>query len=216
MSQNIIIVGAGGFGREVQWLIERINKDKTEKKWKLIGYVDDGMQIGTDVNGVPVLGGIDYLQKLKEPVNAVCAIGNAEIRKKVIQKLTENERIDFPNLIDPSVQLSEKIKMGRGNIICAGTILTVDIVLQDFIILNLDCTVGHDVRLDSYVTVYPSVNISGNVTVGEACELGTGAQIIQGKALKEKTIVGAGAVVIDDLPGYCTAVGIPAVVVKQK
>ena len=216
MSQNIIIVGAGGFGREVQWLIERINKDKTEKKWNLIGYVDDGMQIGTDVNGVPVLGGIDYLQKLKEPVNAVCAIGNAEIRKKVIQKLTENERIDFPNLIDPFVQLSEKIKMGRGNIICAGTILTVDIVLQDFVILNLDCTVGHDVQLDSYVTVYPSVNISGNVIVGGACELGTGAQIIQGRVLKEKTIVGAGAVVINDLPGYCTAVGVPAVVVKQK
>ena len=106
--------------------------------------------------------------------------------------------------------------MGKGNILCAGTILTADIVLKDFVILNLDCTVGHDVQLESYVTVYPSANISGNVTVGEGCELGTGSQIIQGKILGERTIVGAGAVVIEDLPGCCTAVGVPAAVVKKE
>ena len=159
---------------------------------------------------------MEYLQRKKQPVHVVCAIGNAEARRTVVRKLSENENIHFPNLIDPSVQMSERIRMGKGNILCAGTILTADIVLKDFVILNLDCTVGHDVRLESYITVYPSVNISGNVTMGEGCELGTGSQIIQGKTLGERTIVGAGAVVIEDLPGRCTVVGVPAAVVKKE
>ena len=218
MSRDLIIAGAGGFGREVQWLIERINQStpSSEERWNLLGYADDGMETGTMVDDVPVLGGMEYLQKKKGPFHVACAIGNAEVRRTVVRKLSENESIHFPNLIDPSVQMSERIRMGKGNILCAGTILTADIVLKDFVILNLDCTVGHDVQLDSYVTVYPSVNISGNVTVGEGCELGTGSQIIQGKTLGERTIVGAGAVVIEDLPGCCTAVGVPATVVKKE
>lgn len=217
MSKNIIIAGAGGFGREVQWLIERVNQStqSSEERWNLLGYVDDGIEQGTLVDDQPVLGGIEYLQKKKQPVHVVCAIGNAEVRRTVVRKLSENENIHFPNLIDPSVQISKRVRLGKGNILCAGTILTADIVLKDFVILNLDCTVGHDVQLDSYVTVYPSVNISGNVTVGEGCELGTGSQIIQGKRLGERTIVGAGAVVIEDLPGCCTVVGVPAAVVKR-
>ena len=75
---------------------------------------------------------------------------------------------------------------------------------------------GHDVKLASFVTVYPSVNISGNVTVEEVCELGTGTQILQGKRIGRGTTVGAGAVVIEDLPGECVAVGVPAAVVKKE
>ncbi len=218
MNRDLIIAGAGGFGREVQWLIERINQStqSLEERWNLLGYADDGMEPDTVVDDLPVLGGMEFLQKRKQPVQVACAIGNAEVRRRVIQKLSENENLHFPNLIDPSVQMSERVRMGKGNILCAGTILTADIVLKDFVILNLDCTVGHDVQLESYVTVYPSANISGNVTVGEGCELGTGSQIIQGKILGERTIVGAGAVVIEDLPGCCTAVGVPASVVKKE
>lgn len=197
MLQNIVIIGAGGFGREVQWLIERINKQKNI--YNLIGYIDDGIVAGTEVNGYKVLGGIDYLLNMKEDIAAVCAIGAAKTRKKVIERLLCKENIVFPNLIDSSVEMSQYVEMGQGNIICAGCILTVNIKLEDFNIINLSCTIGHDVDIRSFVTVYPGVNISGCVCVGNATELGTGSKIIQGKTISENVIVGAGAVVVKDI-----------------
>lgn len=205
---NIVIIGAGGFGREVQWLIERINEQ--EQTWNILGYVDDGMAVDTNVDGYRVLGGIDYLRSVKENVAVVCAIGSSKTRKKVISRLLEQSNITFPNLVDPSVIMSGRIKMGQGNIICASNILTVDIEMGDFNIINLDCTVGHDVMIDSFVTVYPSVNISGMVEVGSETELGTGTQIIQGKKIGGNIIVGAGSVVVKDILETGTYIGIPA------
>ena len=79
--------------------------------------------------------------------------------------------------------MSSFVSMGEGNIICAGNILTVNVVLGDFVILNLSCTVGHDAVIESFVTVYPGVNISGCVKIGQGVELGTGSKIIQGIAV---------------------------------
>lgn len=209
---KIVIIGGGGFGREVQWLIERINA--VESTWNIIGYIDDDVETGTIINGISVLGGIDYLFNSQEPIAATCAIGASATRRKVIEEVKRNPNITFPNLIDPSVLLSDTVQLGQGAIICAGNIITVNIEIDDFVIINLDCTIGHDAKLSSYVTIYPSVNVSGNVFIGEATELGTGAQIIQGKNILNDTIVGAGALVVKDLPAKCTAVGSPAKPIK--
>lgn len=112
--------------------------------------------------------------------------------------------------------LSHSVEIGEGCIICAGSIATVNIHIGNNVIINLDCTIGHDTKIGDYVTVYPSANISGLVTIEEAAEIGTGTQIIQGKRIGEATIVGAGAVVISDLPAKCTAVGSPAKIIKTR
>ena len=98
--------------------------------------------------------------------------------------------------------------------------MTVDIEITDFAILNLDCTVGHDVKIESYVTIYPSVNISGCIKIG-ACsegetEIGTGSHIIQGIKIGKQVVLGAGTIVIRDIPSGCTAVGNPAKVIKSR
>ena len=211
--KQIVIIGAGGFGREIQWLIERINEK--ELTWEIKGYIDDGIQAGTIINGYPVLGGINKLLDMQQEIAVVCAIGSSVTRKKIIERISNNSNIEFPNLIDPSVQMSKYVKLGKGNIICAGTILTVNIEIEDFSILNLDCTVGHDVVLNSFVTVYPSVNISGCVTVGKTTEIGTGTKIIQGKTISEHVIIGAGAVVVKNIDISGTYVGMPAVMIKR-
>lgn len=216
--KDIVIIGAGGFGREVQWLIERINNARPDGAgkgpWNILGYIDDGVAAGTDINGYRVLGGVDLMASQTDPLSVVCAIGASATRKKVIGKIKSNSHLHFPNLIDPSVLASGFIKWGAGNIVCAGSILTVNIQITDFCIINLDCTLGHDAVLNSFVTVYPSVNISGCVSVGECTELGTGSKIIQGKCIGSETIIGAGAVVVKDIPDKCTAVGNPCRPIK--
>lgn len=216
--RNIVIIGAGGFGREVQWLIERINekeyKEKGEKKWNILGYIDDVMEVGIEIDGYKVLGGVAYLISLDSPVAVTCAVGAPETRKKIIEKIKSNINFYFPNLIDPTVQISNRIKIGKGNIICAGNILTVHIKIADFCIINLGCTIGHDDVLYPFVTICPNVNVSGSVKIGECSEIGTGTQIIQGKNIGTGAVIGAGAVVIKDIPDRCTAVGSPCKPIK--
>lgn len=206
--KDIIIFGAGGFGREIQWLIERINEK--EERWNLLGYIDDGEAPGTEVNGYQVLGGIDKLNEFDEETAVVCAVGSARVREKIINRIKEMGDYQFPNLIHPDVQMSDSVTFGEGNIVCAGNILTVNIAVKDFVIINLSCTVGHDAILESFVTVYPGVNISSCTIINKGVELGTGSKIIQGIEIAENTIVGEGAVVVRNLPPNCTAMGIPA------
>lgn len=210
--KDLIIIGASGFGREVAWLVERINEKAST--WNFLGFLDDNKDIqGKIINGYEVIGTSEDIIKYPNAY-VVCAIGASAIREKVITKIESLGHKNFATLIDPSVIKSNLMKIGEGSIICAGTILTVNIEIGKHTIINLDCTVGHDAVLGDFVTLYPSVNVSGNTIFGKCVELGTGMQIIQGKTVGEYAIIGAGAVVVKDIPSKCTAVGSPAKPIK--
>lgn len=210
---KLIIIGASGFGREVAWLVERINK--IEPTWDLIGFIDDSESIqGEAVNGYEVIGTTRDVLKFKDAC-FICAVGASKIREKIINRIIDiNPEINFATLIDPSVEKSDLVSVGEGTIICAHSIITVNISIGKHVIINLDCTIGHDAILDDYVTLYPSVNVSGITGLGRCSELGTGTQIIQGKKVGDYSIVGAGSVIIKDIPDNCTAVGCPAKPIK--
>ena len=208
--KNIVIIGAGGFGREVAWLIEEINE--FEEQWNLIGFVDDDPSLnGKIINGYEVLGNIDWL--IKQELNVVNAIANPIIKRKTIERILGSKN-KFPILIHPSARCSKSVKYGEGTIICAGNIITVNIELGSHVIVNLDCTIGHDAVIGNYSTILPSVNISGFVKIHDCCSIGTGSAIIQGVSIGENTTIGAGSVVVKDIPANCTAVGVPAKPIK--
>lgn len=209
--KDLYIIGAGGFGREVAWIVERINSIKPT--WNLKGFIDDNETLwGSKEGEYHVLGGCEHLSTL-EDVYAVCAVGSSNVRKKIIEKLKDTS-VKFATLVDPSVLYSNSVKIGEGAIVCAGTIITVDVNIGNHVIVNLDCTIGHDAVIDNFVTIYPSVNVSGNVLIGECSELGTGTQIIQGKKVISNTIIGAGAIVVKDCIESGTYVGSPAKKIK--
>lgn len=211
--KKLIIFGAGGFGREVAWAVERINQ--ASPTWDLLGFMDDddGIQ-GKQINGYPVLG---KTEAVKDYPDAwfVCAVASSRVREKIVRNMkTANQDIRFGTVIDPGVERSDLVRIGEGTIICVHTILTVNISIGAHVIIDYDCTVGHDAVLEDYVTLYPSVNVSGTTHIGHAVELGTGLQIIQGKTVGDYSIVGAGSVIVKDIPANCTAVGSPAKPIK--
>lgn len=207
---KLVIVGAGGLGRSVAWLVERINLIKPT--WEMLGYIDENkLLMGKMIGKYKVIGNNDWLLKNKSDVYAVCAIANAKIRRQVVQSLCG---VKYAALIDPSVIISDRVEIGEGCIICAGSIITVDIKIGAHSVIETACTIGHDAILSDFTTLYPGANISGNVILGGCNEIGTGSQVIQGIRIGEGTIVGAGAVVVHDLPDNCTAVGVPAKPIK--
>ncbi len=204
--KDIVIIGAGGFGRETAWLIEDINKVKLE--WNIVGFVDDNASIqGSKINGYEVVGDINWLKE--QELFVVNAIGDPVIKKEVIDRL-EGSKNKYPVLIHPSVIYSDRVTIGEGSTICAGNIITVNIEIGKHVIVNLDCTIGHDAVIGDYSTILPSVNISGFVKTGECVNVGTGSAIIQGVSIGKNTVIGAGAMVVKDITESGTYVGIPA------
>lgn len=214
MIKDLIIIGAGGFGREVAWLVERINR--ISETWNILGFLDDNEYIlGKEINGYKVLGKVKDVEKYPQSYY-ICAVGGSMIREKIIRETKAvKPAIRFATLIDPGVEMSDNVSLGEGVIICTHTIITVNISIGNHVIINLDCTVGHDAIIQDYVTLYPSVNISGCVDIGKCTEIGTGTHIVQGMVIGEKSIIGAGSVVVRDIDSFVTAVGIPAKVIKK-
>lgn len=211
--KDIAIFGVGGFGREVLALIKDINR--VNPTWNIIGFFDDGYEKGIMVNGYPNLGKTEDLNNWNRPLSLAISIGNPVTKKNVLDKIT-NPLINYPTLIHPLAWIGDKdfIEIGKGCIICAGNLITTNLKIEDFVILNLGCTVGHDSVIRKYAAFMPSVNISGEVTIGEGVYVGTGAKIINQLEIGEYAIVGAGAVVSKSLPAKCTAVGVPAKPIK--
>lgn len=215
MKKDIIIIGAGDFGREVVALINRINNNSDDMYYNIIGFVDDNeMLINTNVDGVPVLGNIEWLNNYDKDVCAVCSIGVGKIRKLVINKIT-NPKIEYPILVDPSVIILGNIVIGEGTIICANNVISINCKIGKHSIVNLSCTLGHDDVLGDYCTINPGSNISGFVLLEDCVDIGTGTKIIQHISVKTNSIVGAGTVVVRDVMSNVTVVGNPARVIKH-
>lgn len=210
---DIAIFGVGGLGREVLTLVKNINN--VAPVWNIVGFFDDGHEKGEMFNGYPNLGNTEDLNHWPTPISVAIAIGNSLVRKQVHSRLN-NPMIDYPTLIHPSAWIGdgEYVQIGKGCIICAGVKITTNVRINNFVILNLQCTLGHDSFIKDFVSIMPTVNISGEVTIGECVNVGAAATIINRLEIGEYSIVGAGAVLTKTLPAHCTAVGVPAKIIK--
>ncbi len=188
-------------------LLHQINLESPQ--WNVIGYCDDGKRIGEKVDRFSVLGGGDYLNSLDKELDVVIAIADPVIRENVKKKLN-NAHLKFPRLIHPSVFLNENCSVGEGSIICAGVIMTVDVDIKSFSIVNLKCTLGHDCIINDFAALMPAVNISGNVSIGRGVYVGAGAVLLQGISVGDYSVVGAGAVVNNSFESKMRIMGVPA------
>lgn len=210
--KKIAIFGAGGCGREIRWLIDDINSVKPT--WDFIGFFDDDFSHVTKVDEKYFLGGIDALNNYPDELFLVIGIGSAIVKRKIVQKIS-NISIRYPVLIHPSVIVgTTNITIGEGTVVCAGSIITMDIEIGKHNLFNICCTVSHDSIIGDYGSFMSAVNISGEVTIGEAVYIGVGAKIINQLSIGDETIIGAGAVVTKSIPQKSTAVGVPAKVIK--
>lgn len=210
MATNLLIIGTGGLAKECAQLARQI--DPQCGRWPAIKYAtnDKGL-LGVDL----LFGSVEFLdtdlQSSSEEFDVVIGIGNPQIRRRIGRGLSENSQLNFPNLIHPSVAVDHNlVTMGCGNIFAKGVVLTCDIRVGSFNLVNLNCTIGHDAEIGDYNVINPGCNVSGRVKIGDSCLIGTGVQIIENVAIESNVIIGAGAVVTKLIETPGVYVGVPA------
>lgn len=219
-AQSIVIVGAGGLGREVSEWVADINE--VTPTFRLLGFLDDDpARHGEPCHGVTILGGVDWLAGQPpelgvSELGVIVAIGSPAAKRRVVERLRALGVTRFPVLRHPRAVIGRFVELGEGTLVCPGAILTTDIQIGRFVALNFNLTVGHDSRIDDYALLAPGVHVSGRVHIGEGCDLGAGAVVVPSAAIGPWTIVGAGATVTGALPANCTAVGTPARPIKTR
>jgi sugar O-acyltransferase (sialic acid O-acetyltransferase NeuD family) len=210
---RLVIVGAGGFGREVHGVVEAANA--VAEALELVGYVDDAdtsdellARLGTSR-----LGGIDVLcdgeRAVSDDVGYVIAIGAGEVRRRIDEQLTAAGRRPVV-LVHPMATVGGDNRIAAGCILAAGARVTTNITLGRHTQLHVNSTIGHDSVLDDFVSVYPGATVSGNVHLGEGVTIGTGANVLPGITVGAGAFVGAGAVVTADVEPGVTVAGVPA------
>jgi sugar O-acyltransferase (sialic acid O-acetyltransferase NeuD family) len=211
-TKRIAVIGAGGFAQEVRWLISEIRA--AGERLEFAGYLLSDLRLASDRDDrEALLGDFGWLDENPGRVNALAlGIGDPAARHSLGRELAERyPDLDWPVLIHPTVRLDrESCRIGRGVLLCAGTIGTVNLEIEPFAMVNLACTLGHGARIGSGSVLNPTVNLSGGADLGERVLVGTGAQILQYVAIGDDAVVGAGAVVTANVPPEVTVVGIPA------
>jgi sugar O-acyltransferase (sialic acid O-acetyltransferase NeuD family) len=212
--KKVVILGAGGFSREVLWIFRDVNE--VQREWEVLGFIDENEQNhGNILCELPILGGFDWFKKgVSREISAICAVGSPQTRKRMVEKAKAID-LKFCSIIHPSVKMSKYVEVGEGTIIASGNNLTTQIKIGNHVMVNMDCTISHDSIIEDYCTIAPGVRVSGNVHLEKGVDFGTGSVIIQGVSVGAWSIIGAGAVVIRDVPSHVTAVGVPADVIKH-
>jgi sugar O-acyltransferase (sialic acid O-acetyltransferase NeuD family) len=211
MSRPLLIVGTGGYAKEVAQIARRI--DPQLKVWHSICYVSNSPD---EIGQARPYGTIDYVDAdlLSGVVtgDVILGIGDSGPRRRAASQYAQVQALSFPNLVDPSVEIDHGlVSLGKGNVIHRQSVLTCDIVIGDFNLFNKGCIVAHDVRVGSFNDIHSAASLHGWSRLGNGCTVGAGARVLPRVSVADATTIGAGAVLLgaDSEPGH-VYVGVPA------
>jgi sugar O-acyltransferase (sialic acid O-acetyltransferase NeuD family) len=208
--KRLLIVGAGGFGREV--LCWARDAEKRQSEWRVFGFLDanpralDGFTTGVDISGDPT----EYYPSENDCF--ICALGDPKTKRLVVSGLMERGA-DFITLVHPSAIVGSDCRIGPGSILCPGVILTTSVTLGNHVILNLGTTIGHDAQVGNWCSLMVHVDVGGEATLGEGVYAGSQAFILPRIRVGDEAVIGAGSVVTRHIQPRATAFGVPARVI---
>ena len=205
-----MIVGGGGFGREVVSLVDAVNT--LHASWDLLGVLDDdpSAEALTSLRrtGTDHLGPVDSLDRwCSDGAHAVIAVGSPAVRRAIDERHPD---ATWAVLVHPAASVGLDVRLAPGTIVAAGARLSAAIGGGRHLQVDQNATVGHDVVLGDHVRLNPQACVSGSVSIGQGTVVGASATILQGLHIGERCTVGAGAVVTRDVAADRVVKGVPA------
>lgn len=197
---GIYVIGAGGHAKVVLSTLLAAG-------FSVDGLFDDDTQkYGLEILGIKVIGTIADAKSMP-PQAGIIGIGNNKTRQQLAQEL---QGWEWLGVVHPTAYVHPSVIIGPGTVLCAGSVVQPDAILGAHVIVNTGATVDHDCRVGNFVHLAPGTHLAGFVVVEEGAFLGIGAVVIPGVRVGAWTVVGAGGVVVQNLPPHITAVGVPA------
>ncbi len=205
MNEDIYIIGAGGHGQVVADAI-------LKEGFSVRGFFDDGIPAGKIVEGIPVLGEIALAKKISGKF--VIAIGDNKIRKDIASFLNFPDEKYF-TVIHPSAVIGKGVEIGAGSMIIGGVVINVCSVIGRHTIINTSASIDHHSLIRDFVHFAPGSHTGGNVVVEEGVFVGLGSSLIHNVKIGKWAVIGAGAVVINNISPYSVSVGVPARIIRR-
>jgi len=205
--QDLVIVGAGGHGREILDTVRAINE--VAPTWNLQGFVDDSPTHLDRLErlGCELLGSLDWL--IANPTTYVLGIGTSAVRRTISDRLGA-AGMTAATLVHPNARVGSDTHLGEGVVVFDRSTVTTNVTLGRHTHLNIGCAVQHDSVVGDFVQFSPGVLVNGDCVLGDDVFLGTSAVITRGNTVGSGARVGAGAVVLSDVPAGVLVVGAPA------
>lgn len=206
--KRLIIVGAGGFAREVFAWARDVQERSQE--WTIHGFLDDNLTALDGYNyQIPILDTIKNYQPQENDCFVMGIAAPTKIKIDIANFLL-NRGADFIELIHPTVIIGNNVQFGKGCIVCPNAAFSCDIVIGNFVTINAFAGIGHDVTIGDGTTLNSFVNINGHCRIGEGVEFGSHAATIPGISIGDFAKIGAGSVVVKNVKPGTTVMGVPA------
>lgn len=208
-----VIIGAGTYGEVYLAYLQ-------ESGIEIAGFLDDNAELhGHFIKGTPILGGTELLNSLQETSNieaVYCPLGNNKLRVQLLKKAKELG-YQIPNYIHPTVILSPHITIGEGVYILLNAAIMPYVMIENYVMISMNANIAHHSVLKEGTFISTGVNFGASITAHKYSYVGISATIMTGiKSLGESCLIGAGAVVVKDIPERAVAAGVPAKILKYK
>jgi len=204
---NIIIVGAGGFGREVYtWACKTYLE--SDNDYKIKGFLDSNLKSldGFKINAKVLSDENNYL--VAENDRFIIAIGNIDTKKKIVKTL-EGKGAQFISLIHHTAVIAPTAKIGKGCVICPFVTVSDNVVINDFSMLNFYSSCGHDATVGKYSILSPYATLNGFSVLEDEVFLGTHSTVTYNSKIGYRSKVSANSVAMNDAPRYSLVYGVP-------
>lgn len=211
MPKKVIIIGGTGNGTVISSTVEDIMRES--KEWELLGFLDDQMTVGEELNGFPILGKVDDAPRFnKEDCYFIYALVTVKQAYERIQRLNSlgipNEK--FATLKHPTAVISRNVRLGYGVVLMPGVIISPDVTIGNHTQLYANSFVGHHTTVGDYCFIANNASVGGIVTLEEGVHIGSNCSIRERVTLGRWSIAGLGAVVLKDVEPFTKVVGNPA------
>ncbi len=204
--KKLLIIGAGSVGKFIAYNIENFTQS-----FEIIGFLDDDVSKHDKlIAGYSVLGSVEKLSQFSDKnIAIVWGIAFPSVKRKLFEE-NQHLKFDFPSFISKNAWISKQVTIGNGAIIYPGVSINYETIVDDFVVMNMNCAIGHNCSIGKFSSFSPGVNLGGNTTIGNFVEMGIGSATIQGISIADNAKIGGQAMVIKNISEGKTVVGIPA------